>query len=77
MTHQKVADIASINICLYQRLKSGERLLNQTSFRIGVALTDILEFDVYDLVHTPTVDKYLKDKYKVTALATRIMIMIR
>ena len=62
LTQQRVADIASINIRLYQRLESGERQLNQTSFRIGVALSDILELDVHDLVHTPSVEDYLDEK---------------
>ena len=62
LTQQRVANIASINIRLYQRLESGERQLNQTSFRIGVALADILELDVHDLVHTPRVEDYLNEK---------------
>jgi transcriptional regulator with XRE-family HTH domain len=62
MTQQRVTDIASINIRLYQRLESGERQLSRTSFRIGVALADILELDVHMLVHTSSVEEYLKNK---------------
>ncbi|GLC79276.1 helix-turn-helix domain-containing protein [Lacrimispora brassicae] len=62
LTQQQVADIASINIRLYQRLESGERCLSRTSFRIGVAVADALELDVHMLVHTPSVEEYLKNK---------------
>lgn len=62
LTQQQVADIASIDIRLYQRLESGERQISRASFRIGVAIADVLELDVHELVHNPTVDEYLKEK---------------
>lgn len=71
MTQQQIADIASINIRLYQRLESGERALSRTSFRIGVAVADALELDVHDLVHTPSVEEYLKGKQQFDALNRR------
>lgn len=62
LTQQQVADIASVNIRQYQRFESGERKISSTSFRIGVAIADALELDVHELVHTPTVEEYLKNK---------------
>ena len=32
------------------------------SFRIGVAIADVLELDVHELVNTPNVDEYLENK---------------
>ena len=62
LTQQQVADAAAINIRPYQKFESGERKISSTSFRIGVAIADILEMDVHDLVCTPSVDEYLKNK---------------
>ena len=62
LTQQQVADAAAINIRPYQKFESGERKISSTSFRIGVAIADILEMDVHDLVRTPSVDEYLKSK---------------
>jgi len=62
LTQRQVADIASIDIRLYQRLESGERQISRTSFRIGVAIADVLKLDVHELIHNPTVDEYLNEK---------------
>ena len=62
LTQQQVADIAGINIRQYQRFESGERRISGTSFRIGVAVADVLELDVHELVLTPSVAAYLKEK---------------
>jgi len=62
LTQRQVADAATINIRPYQKFESGERKISSTSFRIGVAIADILEMDVHDLVNTPSVDEYLKNK---------------
>ena len=62
LTQQQVADAASINIRQYQKFESGERGINGTSFRIGVAIADVLELDVHELTYTPTVAAYLKEK---------------
>ena len=62
LTQRQVADIVSIDIRLYQRLESGERQISRTSFRIGVAIADVLELDVHELVHNPTVNEYLNKK---------------
>lgn len=62
LSQQQVADAASINIRPYQKFESGERKISSTSFRIGVAIADILGLDVHDLVHTSSVNEYLKNK---------------
>ena len=62
LTQQQVADIASINIRQYQRFESGERELGNASFRIGVAIADILKLDVHELVNTPSVDELIKNR---------------
>jgi len=62
LTQRQVADIASIDIRLYQRLESGERQISRTSFRIGVAIADVLKLDVHELIHNPTIDEYLNEK---------------
>lgn len=62
LTQQQVADIASIDIRLYQLFESGERCLSRASFRIGVAVAYTLELDVHMLVYTPSVEEYLKNK---------------
>ena len=62
LTQQQVANIAGINIRQYQRFESGERRISSTSFRIGVAVVDALELDVHDLVITPSIAAYLKEK---------------
>ena len=62
LTQRQVADIASIDIRLYQRLESGERQISRTSFRIGVAIADVLKLDVHELIHNPTVGEYLNEK---------------
>lgn len=62
LTQQQVADAASVNIRQYQKFESGERKISGTSFRIGVAIADILELDVHELVNTPSADEYLKNK---------------
>lgn len=62
LTQQKVADLAAISLRQYQRLESGERLISGTSFRIGMAIADILELDAHELVRNPTVEAYLKEK---------------
>ena len=62
LTQQQTADILGIHIRQYQRFESGERSISGMSFRIGVAMADILELNVHELVHTPRVDEYLKEK---------------
>lgn len=62
LTQQQVADAASVNIRQYQKFESGERKISGTSFRIGVAIADILELDVHELVNTPSANEYLKNK---------------
>lgn len=62
LTQQQVADAASINIRPYQKFESGERKISSTSFRIGVAIADVLELDVHELVHTPSAAEFLKNK---------------
>ena len=62
LTQQQVADIAGINIRQYQRFESGERRISSTSFRIGVAVADVLGLDVHELIATPSVAAYLKEK---------------
>ena len=62
LTQQQVADIVSILVRQYQRFESGDRKITSASFRIGVAIADALEFDVHELVSTPSVDEYLKNK---------------
>jgi len=62
LTQQQVADTAGINIRQYQRFESGERRISGTSFRIGVAVADVLSLDVHDLVATPSITIYLKQK---------------
>jgi len=69
LTQRQVADIASIDIRLYQRLESGERQISRTSFRIGVAIADVLKLDVHELIHNPTVDEYLNEKKEYERLA--------
>lgn len=62
LTQQQVADIVSISTRQYQRLETGERQISGTAFRIGVAIADVLEIDVHELIHNPTVDEYLNEK---------------
>jgi Predicted transcriptional regulator with C-terminal CBS domains len=62
LTQQQVADIVSILVRQYQRFESGDRKLTSSTFRIGVAIADALEFDVHELVNTPSVNEYLKNK---------------
>ena len=62
LTQQQVADIASLLIRQYQRFESGDRKLSSATFRIGVAIADALEFNVHELVNTPSIDEYLKSK---------------
>ena len=69
LTQQQVADIASINIRYYQRLESGERQISKVSFSVGVAIADVLEMDVHELVHNSTVDEYLNEKKEYERLA--------
>ena len=64
LTQQQVADAASIFIRQYQRLESGERNISGTSFRIGVAIADVLEMDVHELVSTASVAEYLRNKQR-------------
>lgn len=45
LTQQQVADRARINIRQYQRLESGERSLDSTSFRIGLNVCYALQID--------------------------------
>ena len=45
LTQQQVADRARINIRQYQRLESGERSLDSTSFRIGLNVCHALQID--------------------------------
>jgi len=62
LSQQQISDIIGINIRFYQRLEAGERTLNNTAARIIVAIADILEFDIHELVNTPSVDEYLQNK---------------
>lgn len=62
LTQQQVADLVSVSTRQYQRFETGERQISGTAFRIGVAIADVLELDVHELVHNPTVDEYLKEK---------------
>jgi Uncharacterized protein conserved in bacteria len=62
LSQQQLSDIIGINIRFYQRLEAGERTLNNSAARIVVAIADILELDVHELVNTPSVDEYLKNK---------------
>ena len=45
LTQQQVADKAGILIRQYQRLESGERSLDSTSFRIGLNVCYALQID--------------------------------
>ena len=45
LTQQQVADKAGILIRQYQRLESGERSLDSTSFRIGLNICHALQID--------------------------------
>ena len=62
LSQQQISDIIGINIRFYQRLEAGERTLNNSAARIIVAIADILEFDIHELVNTPSVDEYLQNK---------------
>ena len=62
LTQQQVADTIAVHIRQYQRFESGERSISGMSFRIGVAIADVLELDVHELVNTPNVDEYLENK---------------
>jgi|GEM_PF-1292591 len=70
LTQQQVADIASISTRQYQRFETGERQISGTAFRIGVAIADILEMEVHELVHNPTVDEYLNEKKEFERLSS-------
>jgi len=61
-TQQQIADIASMDIRLYQRYESGERKISRASFRIGVAIADVLKLDVHELVYNPTAAEYLREE---------------
>jgi len=69
LTQQQVANLASISTRQYQRLETGERQISGTAFRIGVAIADVLEMDVHELVHNPTVDEHLNEKKEFERLA--------
>ena len=45
LTQQEIANRAKINIRQYQRLESGERSLNSTSFRVGLNVCYALKID--------------------------------
>ena len=62
MSQQQISDIIGINIRFYQRLEAGERTLENSSTRIVVAIADILEFDIHELVSTQSVEEYLRNK---------------
>jgi len=72
LTQQQVADIASISTRQYQRFETGERQISGTAFRIGVAIADILEMEVHELVHNPTVDEYLNEKKEFERLSSGV-----
>ncbi len=49
LSQQQVANRAGIDIRLYQRFESGERDISRATFRIGLAIVDVLELDAHEL----------------------------
>jgi len=47
MTQQNVADKANISLRHYQKFESGERDLNNASFRIGLSVCKALGIEAY------------------------------
>lgn len=45
LTQQQVADRAGIKLAQYQRFERGERSMASASFRIGMAICDVLKLD--------------------------------
>lgn len=45
LTQQQVADRAGIKLIQYQRFERGERSMASASFRIGMAICDVLKLD--------------------------------
>lgn len=45
LTQQQVADRARIKLEQYQKYESGERSMESASFRIGMAISDVLKLD--------------------------------
>ena len=45
LTQQQVADRAGIKLIQYQRFERGERSMCSASFRIGMAICDVLKLD--------------------------------
>ena len=45
LTQQQVADRAGIKLVQYQRFERGERSMCSASFRIGMAICDVLKLD--------------------------------
>ena len=45
LTQQQVADRAGIKLIQYQRFERGERSMSSASFRIGMAICDVLKLD--------------------------------
>lgn len=50
LSQQQVANRAGIDIRLYQRFESGERDISRATFRIGLAIADVLELDAHELL---------------------------
>jgi transcriptional regulator with XRE-family HTH domain len=50
LTQSQVAEFCRITLRQYQRLESGERSLASTSVHVGVALCDLLNLDIHDLI---------------------------
>lgn len=50
LTQSQVAEHCHITLRQYQRLESGERSLTSTSVHVGVAICDLLNLDIHELL---------------------------
>jgi transcriptional regulator with XRE-family HTH domain len=50
LTQSQVAEYCRITLRQYQRLESGERSLTSTSVYVGVAISDLLNLDIHELL---------------------------
>jgi transcriptional regulator with XRE-family HTH domain len=52
LTQRQIADECGITLRQYQRLESGQRSLSGTSFRVGMALCELLDIDPHRLLES-------------------------